>query len=64
MTQRNDIRLLYLDENELAEHRRMMAELVGLRRRFYGALRAGEPVTIPRWHLEGHVWDREIGHTP
>jgi hypothetical protein len=42
---RNDIRLLCLDNNQLAEHRRAMAESVALRRRVYRTLRT----PVSRW---------------
>lgn len=30
----------------------------------YVALHAGEPVVIPRWRLDGHIWAAEIDHVP
>jgi hypothetical protein len=57
-----DIRLLCLDEDELAEHRRALADVVALRRRLSDALHADEPVMIPRWRLDSYIWNSEITH--
>jgi hypothetical protein len=57
----SDLRLMFADP---AVVREQFAELVADRRRLYDALHAGEPVVIPRWRLDGHIWNAEIDHVP
>jgi len=59
----NDPRLALLSPAELAEQR-PIAWLVADRRRIYDALHNNEPVVIPRWRVDSHIWNSEIAHVP
>lgn len=59
----NDLRLKFEGRDPL-EIRCQIAELVADRRRIYEAVHAGEPVTIPRWRIDGYIWRSEVEHIP
>jgi hypothetical protein len=59
----HDIRLKFEGRDPI-EVRTQIAEFVADRRRIYEAVHAGEPVTIPRWRVDSHIWAAEVEHIP